>query len=399
MNQFLRFVLLTLCLALAACGGGGISVVGMGGSGNGSGVGSGGTGITTSAVGIGVVDGFGSVIVNGVRFATDTAQIISEDADSLRLGMTVMVSGTINADLTTGIATTVLSTPEFRGPVTEVDAVAGELALLDSRVSVDEATVYDGFPSLSTIPMGATLQVYALPDGDGSWRATRIEAADASDPLIMSGAIQDLDVASRTFRLGGKVVNYGASSFVGNWVTASLVNGMTIYVRTAAMPVNGVVNAQMIRQGHTLPTTGKFAANLLGIVSNFSSLSSEFVLYGTRVNAASALITGGPSASIGNGVKLEVAGTMADGVLIATRARIRHIPGTGGPASFELIGVVGRYQSIADFLVNGQPVNASGVNVVFINGSPASLRSGARVIVRGSQVMSGVLQAGEIRFE
>ncbi|MHB1408765.1 MAG: DUF5666 domain-containing protein [Acidovorax defluvii] len=399
MNVIIRSVLLTLLLVLAACGGGGVSVAGMGGSGNGGGVGSGGTGISTSAVGIGVVDGFGSVIVNGVRFATDAAQISTEDADSLRLGMTVMVSGTINSDLTTGIATTVLSVPEFRGPVTAIDVVAGEFGLWGSRISVDEATVYDGFSALSTIPMGANVQVYALPVADGRWRASRIERADSGSPLIISGAIKEMDVASKTFRLGGQIFNFGAASFVGNLESSSLVNGITVYVRTAATPVNGVVNAQQIRRGHTLPTTGKFAANLLGIVSNFSNMDTEFVIYGIRVNVASARITGGPSASIGNGVKLEVVGTMVDGVLMASRARIRHIPGTGGPASFELIGAVGAYQSIADFRVNGQPVNASGNNVVFINGSPTSIRNGVRVTVRGSQVMSGVLQAEEIRLE
>ncbi len=399
MNVFVRSVLLTLLLALAACGGGGVSVVGMGGSGNGSGVGSGGTGITASSVGIGVVDGFGSVIVNGVRFATDAAQISTEDADSLRLGMTVMVSGTINSDLTTGIATTVLSVPEFRGPVTAIDIVAGELGLWGNRISVDEATVYDGFTALSTIPMGVNVQVYALPVADGRWRASRIERTDSGGPSIIAGAIQEIDFASKTFRLGGQLVNFGGASFIGDLGSASLVNGITVYVRTTAMPVNGVINAQQIRPGHTLPTAGKFAANLLGIVSSFSSMSSEFVLYGIRVNAASAQITGGPSSSIGSGVKLEVAGTMVDGVLMASRARIRHVPGTGGPASFELIGAVGAYQSLADFRVNGQPVNASGNNVVFINGSPTSIRNGVRVTVRGSQVISGVLQAEEIRYE
>jgi hypothetical protein len=345
------------------------------------------------------VDGFGSVIVNGVRFATDGAQINIEDADSLRLGMTVMVSGTINSDLTTGIATTILSVPEFRGPVTAIDIVAGEFELWGSRISVDEATVYDGFNALSTIPMGANVQVYALPAADGRWRASRIERVDSGSPLIISGAIKEMDVASKTFRLGGQLFNFGAASFVENLESSSLVNGITVYVRTAATPVNGVVNAQQIRRGHTLPTTGKFAANLLGIVSNFSNMDAELVIYGMRVNIASARIIGGPPASIGNGVKLEVVGTMVDGVLMASRARIRHIPGTGGPASFELIGAVGAYQSIADFRVNGQPVNASGNNVVFINGSPTNIRNGVRVTVRGSQVMSGVRQAEEIRLE
>lgn len=363
------------------------------------GVGSGGTGVTASAVGIGVADGFGSVIVNGVRFATDTAQITTEDATALRLGMTVLVSGTVQPDLANGVATAVLSVPEFRGPVTAVDVAAGEVEVWGNRISVDETTVYDGVQALSSVTLGTTLQVYALPAGDGGWRATRVERKDASMPLDMAGAVEQLDTASKTFRLGGRLVNYGAASFNGGLASTSLANGMVVYVRANALPANGVLNAQQIRRGHTLPKTGNFSANLLGIVSDFSSLNSEFSLYGTRVNAASALVTGGLAASIGNGVKLEVAGTMVDGVLVAKRARIRYAPGVGGPASFEVIGAVGQYRSLSDFRVNGQPVNASDSGVVFTNGTAKDLRNGVRVAVRGRKVISGVLQVTEVKFE
>ncbi|PUA97743.1 hypothetical protein C8C99_2603 [Acidovorax sp. 107] len=369
------------------------------GPGDGGGVGSGGTGVTASAVGVGVADGFGSVIVNGVRFATDSAQITTEDSDALRLGMTVLVGGSIQPDLLTGTATTVLSVPEFRGAATAVDAAAGALEVSGTRVLVDEATIYDGVTSLSSIKVGTTVQVYALPIGDGSWRASRIESKSSSLPLILSGAVGQLDTASKTFSLGGLLVNYGAASFSGTLVGSSLANGMVVYVRATALPVNGVLNAQQIRRGHTLPTTGSFAANLLGIVSSFGGLNSDFLLYGQRVNIASALVTGGPASSIGNGVRLEVAGTMVGGVLVAKRARIRYAPGVGGPASFQLIGTVGQYRSVADFRVNGQPVDASNSSVVFTNGTAKDLRNGARVSVSGSQVVSGVLQATTVQFE
>ncbi|WP_100408897.1 DUF5666 domain-containing protein [Acidovorax sp. 69] len=355
--------------------------------------------MTASAVGIGVADGFGSVIVNGVRFATDTAQITTEDSDALRLGMTVLVSGSIQPDLATGTATAVLSVPEFRGPVTAVDTAAGDVEISGVRISVDDSTIYDGVTALSSVAVGSTLQAYALPVGDGRWRASRIERKDSSLPLILSGAIGQLDAASKTFRLGSKLVNYGAASFSGTLLSGSLANGMMVYVRATTLPTNGVINAQQIRRGHTLPTAGSFSANLLGIVSNFSGLSSDFLLYGTPVNIASAVVTGGPASSIGNGVRLEVAGTMVGGVLVAQRARIRYAPGAGGPASFELIGPVGQFRSTAEFRVNGQPVNASSSTVVFISGAAKDLRNGVRVSIRGSHVISGVLQATEVQFE
>ena len=89
--------------------------------------------------------------------------------------------------------------------------------------------------------------------------------------------------------------------------------------------------------------------------------------------------------SIGNGVKVEVAGTMSNGVLKATKLKIRHVPGTGGPVSFVLIGNIGNFGSASSFRVRGQPVNAGGPGVVFVNGSAANLGNGVRVSIEGDQ--------------
>ena len=72
-----RNIIAAVACLLAACGGGG-----------GGGV------STTDATVIGPITGFGSVMVNGIRFDDDNAVITIEDAiqarDQLRLGMVVV---------------------------------------------------------------------------------------------------------------------------------------------------------------------------------------------------------------------------------------------------------------------------------------------------------------------
>ena len=67
-----------------------------------------------------------------------------------------------------------------------------------------------------------------------------------------------------------------------------------------------------------------------GVVTDYATLGSLRVL-GFPVDASSAQITGGPSGSVGNGVKVQVGGMVSNGVLKATRLKIRNVPGTGGP--------------------------------------------------------------------
>ena len=98
-------------------------------------------------------------------------------------------------------------------------------------------------------------------------------------------------------------------------------------------------------------------------------------------------------------MKVEVAGNVVGGVLRATQLKIRNVPGTGGPASFELTGNVGGFRSLSDFRVRGQAVNAGGNGVQFVNGTAAGLANGVRVNIRGSRVVDGVLMATTVAFE
>lgn len=363
-------------------------------------MGSGGTGVTASAVAVGVVDGFGSVIVNGVRFQTDGAAIETDDVRGLQLGMTVRVSGQIASSLSSGVATNVLSSPEFRGVVTARNLAAQTFTVGGATLSVDDATVWDGVGPLAALGAGASVQVYALPGAAPElWRATRIEAAAPGAPEIFSGVVRNLDASSRTFTLLGWQVSYAGATLTGGLPATALANGLPVNVRAAGPSFGGVVRAAQIRATHALAPQSGSPVAVMGLVSGYTQPQASFMVGNTPVLLGAAPLTGGPASSLGNGVKLEVAGTLSGGVLQASRAKFRQVPGAGGPAQFEVIGTVAQFRSLSDFRVNGQAVDASGPNVEFRNGSAAQLRNGARVTVRGSQVVGGVLQLSLVQFD
>ncbi|VTU16868.1 hypothetical protein H6CHR_00630 [Variovorax sp. PBL-H6] len=364
---------------------------------DGSGVGSGGTGVSTAdASGVGGVDGAGSIIVNGVRYNTDTAVLNVEDAPSLQLGMSAKVTGPFSADFTSGVARRVDSAADLRGTLSSVNLAQGSFVILGTTVTTDDSTVWADSTGLAAIPAGSTLQVWGLPGAPGVLRATRVEQRGTSTP-ILTGTVQNLDPGRRTFTIGTFTVDYGTAVLSGSLDGSPLANGTLVRVRAASV-LPGRLSATQVQWWYPVSRANGTPLQLAGIVTDYAGLGSLTVL-NVPVNAASAQITGGPARSVGNGVKVEVGGVISNGVLQATKLKIRHVPGTGGPSSFTLIGNVGNFLSPASFRVRGQPIDASGPGVMFVNGTAANLGNGVRVNVEGAQVVNGVLIATRVSFE
>lgn len=396
MKKITFCLVMLLGILLASCGGGGgVSIGGSGGGGAG-GVGSGGTGIV-AGFSVGPITGFGSIIVNGTTYDVDTATVTLEDAAALQLGMVVEVRGTIDTATGRGTAARVFSAADLRGPVASIDAANARFGVLGTTVRVDNATVWEGVANLAALTTSDTVQVYGLLESIGTVRATRVEKITGAAAPVLSGTIANLDAAARSFDLGGLRVQYGSASFGTDLTAAHLANGVQVRVRATAAPVAGVLQASSVQPWYPLPTTGATAVDLAGVIDNYTG-PQAFTVLGTPVNAATAHITGGPSSGLGNGVTVEVSGTLQNGVLVAERLKIRHVPGTGGPVSFELTGPVGAYSSAASFRVRGQPVDANGPGVVFSGGSAADLHNGVQVHVVGAEVIAGVLQAQRVSF-
>lgn len=363
---------------------------------DGSGVGSGGTGVTADAAGIGTADGLGSIILNGLRYNTDNATVSLEDATELQIGMSARVAGKVDADFTSGVATQVMSAAELRGAASSVDTVAGTFVVMGTTVSIDSATVWGDANGLADVRPANIVQVWGLPGAPGTLRATRVLVTPALTEPLATGTVQNLDTLHKTFGLGQLTVDYSAAAFPGI-AASSLANGVIVRARGVAPPVAGVLAATTVQGWYAIPVVDGISLQLAGVITDFASRSA-FKVLGTPVDATNGQITGGPAGSLGNGVKVEVDGVMSGGVLVVKKLRIRNVPGTGGPASFTLIGAIGAYQSPASFRVRGQPVDASGPGVVFENGTVADLGNGQRVTIVGDQVVNGVLIAQHVTF-
>ncbi|MDP9910583.1 hypothetical protein J2W27_002695 [Variovorax boronicumulans] len=366
-------------------------------NGDGSGVGSGGTGVTADAAGIGAADGLGSVILNGLRYNTDSATFSLEDTTELQIGMSARIAGKVDASFTSGIAATVVSAAELRGAVSAIDLKDGSFTVMGARVTTDNATVWGDAKGAADLVDTAVVQVWGLPAAPGTLRATRVQVAPATTAPLVTGTVQNLDRGGQQFTLGLLTVDFGGAAFGPGIDAASLANGALVRVRGTAAPAAGRFTATQVQGWYAIPSADGIALQLAGVVTDFAALG-DFRVLGNKIDARNAQITGGPSGSIGNGVKVEVDGFLSGQVLVVKKLRIRHVPGTGGPVSFTVVGPIANYMSAADFIVRGQRVDASGSGTIFENGTAADLGNGKRVTVVGDRVVDGVLIAQRVSF-
>ena len=419
-----RAFLILLAGALAgACGGGGGDIALGPGEG---GIGSGGTGVV-AVVASGPVQGFGSIVVNGTRYETDTARFELRDTQQLKLGMTVQVTGTVSADLATGVANVVTSSAQLRGTVTGLDLAAHSFSVIGVRVQVDDATVIATGAGLADLADGTPVQVWGLHQA-GGLLATRIERqASAIAEQLLTDTVRDLDAARRSFRLGGQQVRYEAGALQDGWQGGTLTAGQTARVR-GQLDSGGVLVADRVEPADPAAPAAPSVLSLSGSVSQWDG--RRFRLDGYTVDASAAKVTG--PGGVREGARVEVLGPVQAGVLAASRIQLRGgkaepaapaasappavaaapgVPAAGaepgsapqtpetGAAPYSAKGTIGTLRADASFTVRDQEVDASGAQTRFVNGTRRDLQVGRKVEVTGARVLRDVLIADVVVFE
>ena len=384
-SSLLRVCGVLLCLVLAGgCDSAAVLLAG---------IGSGGTG----AVASGPIGGFGSVIVNGVRF-DDTAARVSIDGvanrpvTDLRLGMVTEVRGEIDPGGTTGRAQEIMSGFALRGPVTALTATGIEV--LGQQVRVGTETVLDGFSAPGDLVPGDLVAVSGLHDATAlAIVATRIERRPASEAaaVAVEGTVSAL--TPTTFQLGSLLVTYSAAQLVG-MPAAGLADGMLVRVEAPAAQSGNAVTAASVRALSSMLPAGAYV-EYVGYVSQFASAAS-FQVGSLAVNAANAQFVGAPASTLANGVRVEVAGTVAGGIVNATEVDfllLAEEPASPTPADVE--GPITDLLSPSNFRVRGQLVDAT--HATFSGGVIGELANGRTVHVTGL-VNGSMLAATSVAF-
>ncbi|MGH0031044.1 MAG: DUF5666 domain-containing protein [Myxococcota bacterium] len=321
------FVSLLMLAALGCNGGGSSSSEG----------GIGGSGITR-----GVITATGSATVAGTDYDTDDADANGEiffdgvpgSQDDFGVGMNAEVTGTRSGD--TGVAERVDVDDAIEGPVASrvdlgdpANPHEADLTILDQTVRIEDGfTVFfdpmDPDFGFADVVAGDVVEVYGFRDGSGTITATRLEyvtnLVDTPNPDVeLKGTVTnlaDMDVPP-TFELGAILVEYDAGGFVpmdGDFVE---VQGVLADATT--------VDATMGEVELEEPDAGDVDDyEVEGIVSDFVSLA-DFLVDGQPVDAVSGFALFDPSDTgfVQDGARVEVEGTLEDGVVIAQSVTLR----------------------------------------------------------------------------
>lgn len=369
-------------------------VVGCGGGG-----GSGGA-VGASAYTAGPVRGFGSIIVNGVRFDDSTAQVENEDgvrgsSDDIKLGSMVEVESE-KVDDSTGRAkaSRIRFGSELVGPVASVDTASSSFVVLDQTVDVKPETVFDdslagGLAALT----GKVVEVHAQLDAaTGHYVATRVEAEAGATAFKLRGVVSALDATAKTFKIGAAVINFGGIAAAD--LPAGLADGLKVRVKLQTAQVNGQWVATSVRTGERHLEDHE-DGRLMGNVTAFTS-ATAFEVNGIVVDASTARIDNGPVTADS---RVEVRGPVKDGKVVATRVTVLKAS-DDSVRGVELHGAISDVDTTAKtFMLRGLKVSFAGT-VIYERGTEAQLLAGAKVEAKGALSADGTtLTASLIRFE
>jgi mono/diheme cytochrome c family protein len=388
---------LTLIAAavLSACGGGG-------GTSNPSAAP---TGVSAQAAIVeGPVTGFGSTIVNGVRFDDSRASITDEDGNprslaDLRIGTMVRIQGSADDSAGKGSATSVMLMPSLRGKVESVSTGASTLVVLGQTVHVDANTVFDGAASLAAIAVGDAVEVHGLLASDGSFNATLIEKFNTQPAtFVLRAVIKSVDTGKQTLSVGALVVDYSKATIRPNGAQPQA--GQLVAVRASAAPSGGVLVADRIRirsARDDFSITSGFV-EFKGILDAAPDANGRTTVSGIPVDLTGAKVEG--AGNLVAGQRVEIKGVESNGVIQASRIRFEGVRAAQIGGSNELYGLIANFTSASSFKVNGVAVDAS--QAVFDHGTASNLGDGVYVEIKGNMATGAngtVLVATRVEFK
>jgi hypothetical protein len=385
---------LTCIAAIVGCGGG------SGGSAS--------LGSNSTAAYSGPIAGLGSIVVNGVRF--ETVGVGVEDSDdiygtqtfknSLSLGMTVALAGSVDETSKTGSPSKIRVVGGVRGKVSATTATS--ISTLNGQtVLVDTSTVYAGLRStLASLAVNDYVEIYGVTQSNGDFLATRVVSSasiTAPNKLAIRGTIDSIPSANRyVVRTSSTTTVTVACDSAATPACLIKPSGVTLVATTstvAGTPVR-VIAADTTSLSAGVLTAVKIQSlsqdqltNFTGVTPAYTKIKGYTSLVGTDWYVGSTKVTG---LTFTAGQFVEVKGTMVNGVLQATTVETESNRTVNNvPYKNELYGAVSA-KSGNTFTVQGVSVDAS--TATFTGGTLAALANGNYVEIKGT-VSNGVLTA------
>jgi hypothetical protein len=307
-----RAALGCLAILVMACGGGS------------------GGGDSSSASSEGPISGFGSVIMNGVRWNTDSAKFDVDgrvgSQDDLDVGMVVRIEGRRRSD---GRATAdrVIFESRLRGPIRQIDEIGPDtrvLHIFGLRAFVSRADTRFKGTTLDGLQTDTVVEVSGLVNADGDIEAMHLRSLGVpvvgATEVKLSGEIEGL--AGGSFMIATSEVLFDSDTELDDLGPGGLRDGLEVRVEGILL-ANDAIDASEI-EGPRHDRDDDFdEIEIQGIVSDFVSLA-DFRVADRPVDASGARLEPNDPDLLRDGVRVEAEGRInSAGVLIAEKLKFK----------------------------------------------------------------------------
>ncbi len=310
-KSFLITGLFTAAITLAGCGGGSSDPA---------------SDPIVSPTSRGIITGFGSTYINGVKYETDDSEFDVDDDDTasqddLRIGHICTVYGTINGDGVTGTADKISCDNDIQGPISNktpdgLDSSIGTMDILGTTIEVTADTRFEDSMTFDNFADGDCAEVSGFTTDSGI-SATFIEKQSDCDEIEITGEIADLTDSSFTVR--GVTVNYGGTTELEDDI--ELIDGLYVEVKGGLDPAdNTAVLAEKIEAEEDGKGEDEEEFETQGIVSGYvagENGEATFILNSITVKVDATTEISPSSLDLSAEPEVEVEGYWQDGVLIA----------------------------------------------------------------------------------
>ncbi len=238
-------------------------------------------GISGTGITMGRISAFGSIITNGIEFNTDNARFIRDNntvnsQDSYAVGEVVTIQGSINADGTTGTASSVSFADILEGPVAETPPLlATSFKVLGQTIHVSDLTIFHGFKRIAHLTPADIVEVSGFYTANGNIHASSITLKTTTTGLLeLKGKISNLNQASKTFTINELMVNYANAQVLSS--NGQLTDNQRVEI-SAQVLIDNTLFATSVTPVSALTLTPDEDFEIEGIITRFNSASDFYV--------------------------------------------------------------------------------------------------------------------------
>ncbi|WP_157443122.1 DUF5666 domain-containing protein [Colwellia piezophila] len=230
--------------------------------------------LTPNATSSGIVSGFGSVYVNGLRYVTKDSSIIGNGSESseeaLKVGMKVVIKANQSAD-NDPTALEVKYLADAIGRIDAIDLAATSLSILGQTYFITSVTQFDEV-IFNELREGMAIELSAFENANGSFTVTYLTTKDDFSEHQLSGTVSKLKTREKSFFIGSLVVNYGDAEVQG-----TLYDGSTVSLKSdIGLVSNEFIADEVTVQGMLLVVGGTLT--VAGFVEDINKVEAGTVI-------------------------------------------------------------------------------------------------------------------------